>query len=321
MRRTDVVRDDGTWAGLTLEVESRPLPGLRLFTAGRRLLLTQETRPVLLAAVDADDCGVEFRRTDEYRSVAPPCRAAEARELAGRPDRWAYRFAEHLAEAPGGPLHDGRWLLTPESPLLRPHHGTRPPYDSWQGWRYPLGEYWSDLLVEGHPEGCIDWFVHSGSEEILPLRRMPDADDARVKAYRKQAADGTLPPVLLWWVSGLDCHLLLDGHARLAAAIAESTDPPLLHLRRTAPPDEVAAGTERAVAEYASELARFAALRARIGPRVPDGAAEAGPVLARRLAALRTGTRPTWAWPLPGGRDAWSRIAREVTGGNRYPGA
>ncbi|MGW0608577.1 hypothetical protein [Streptomyces sp. NPDC002640] len=300
MRRTDVVRDDGTWAGLTLEVESRPLPGLRLFTAGRRLLLTQETRPVLLAAVETDHCGVEFRRTGEYRSVAPPCRAAEARELAGRPDRWAYRFAEHLAEAPGGPLHDGRWLLTPES---------------------PLGEHWGELLVEGHPEGRVDWFADERCDEVLPLRRMPDADDARVKAYRKQAADGTLPPVLLWWVSGLDCHLLLDGHARLAAAIAESTDPPLLHLRRTAPADEVAAGTERAAAEYASELARFAALRARIGPRVPDGAAEAGPVLARRLAALRTGTRPTWAWPLPGGEDAWSRIAREVTGGDRYPGA
>ncbi|MGB8939405.1 MAG: hypothetical protein WCD21_04060 [Streptomyces sp.] len=44
---------------------------------------------------------------------------------------------------------------------------------------------------------------------------MPRADDPRVKAYRKQARDGTLPPVLLWWVSGLDCHLVLDGHAGL----------------------------------------------------------------------------------------------------------
>ncbi|MYX98297.1 hypothetical protein GT045_26700 [Streptomyces sp. SID486] len=46
-----------------------------------------------------------------------------------------------------------------------------------------------------------------------------------------------LPPVLLWWASGLDCHLVLDGHARLAAAIAESLEPPLLQLHRTVPRD------------------------------------------------------------------------------------
>ncbi|MEU7076007.1 hypothetical protein AB0B30_38445 [Streptomyces narbonensis] len=74
------------------------------------------------------------------------------------------------------------------------------------------------MLVEGHPDGYIDWFVHSGSWQVLPLRPMPDPGDSRVKAYPKQAREGTLPPVLLWWVSGLDCHLILDGHAGLAAA-------------------------------------------------------------------------------------------------------
>lgn len=32
------------------------------------------------------------------------------------------------------------------------------------------------MLVEGHPDGYIDWFVHSGSWEVLPLRPMPDGD-------------------------------------------------------------------------------------------------------------------------------------------------
>ncbi|GAA1899682.1 hypothetical protein GCM10009837_22870 [Streptomyces durmitorensis] len=143
---------------------------------------------------------------------------------------------------------------------------------------------------------------------------MPDADDPRVKAYRKQARDGTLPPVLLWWVSGLDSHLVLDGHARLAAAIAESVEPAVLELQRTASQDEVDTGTERAVATYEAELARFTELRAAQGERVPDGAEFAGPVLARRLGELRTGHRPTWAWPLPGGVQEWHRIAREQVG-------
>ncbi|WP_171166542.1 hypothetical protein [Streptomyces sp. I05A-00742] len=307
MRRTDITRDDGTWTGLSLDVESRRQPDLCLFSAERRLLLAQQSRPVLLAAVDEDQCGVEFWRTDAYRSVIPPLRAGTARALAGHPDRWAYRFAQHLLDSPGSRLHDGRWLLSQESPLLR-----------WNYNRLPPSEYWTSLLVEGHPDGYIDWFEHSGSWEILPLRRMPDVGDARVKAYRKQVHDGVLPPVLLWWVSGLDCHLILDGHARLAASISESAVPPLLQLHRTAPSDEVAAGTRLAVHDYEAELARFAGLRAVHGSAVPDGAAVAGPSLARRLRELPTAPRRTWAWPLPGGEVRWRRVAREVTGDRKW---
>jgi hypothetical protein len=143
--------------------------------------------------------------------------------------------------------------------------------------------------------------------------RVRGGRDGRVKAYRKQARDGTLPPVLLWWVSGLDRHLVLDGRARLAAAIAESTAPPVLHLHRTAPSDEVAAGTAQAVHRHEAELARCAELRALHGTAVPDGATVAGPALARSLRELQTGQRPTWAWPLPGGVAEWRRVTREVT--------
>ncbi|MDN3021148.1 hypothetical protein [Streptomyces sp. S.PB5] len=302
MRRTDITLDDGAWAGLSLEMQARPRPDLCLFSAEGRLLLAQRSRTVLLGAVEEDHCGVEFWRTDGYRSPVAPVRAETARALAGRPDRWAHRFAQALADSSHGPLHDGRWLLSPESPLLHWNHN-----------RLPEGEYWGSMLVEGHPDGYIDWFFHSGSWELLPLRPMPRADDGRVKAYRKQARDGTLPPVLLWWVSGLDCHLVLDGHARLAAAIAESVAPAVLHLDRTAPSDEVTAGTEQAVRAYETELARFAELRAVHGAGVPDGAAVAGPPLARRLRELRTAQRPSWAWPLPGGEAQWRRVAREVT--------
>ncbi|MFI1255115.1 hypothetical protein ACH4U6_15180 [Streptomyces netropsis] len=105
--------------------------------------------------------------------------------------------------------------------------------------------------------------------------------------------------------------MVLDGHARLAAAIAESVEPAVLELQRAAPEDEVVTGTRQAVAAYEAELARFAELRAVRGPGVPDGAGTAGPVLARRLLALRAEHRPTWAWPLPGGIEQWHRVARE----------
>ncbi|MGW6054661.1 hypothetical protein [Streptomyces sp. NPDC055189] len=305
-RRTNLTRSDGSWNGLLLEVRDQPRPGLCLRTAGSRLLLTQgdTADPLLLALVDPNHQGVDFYRTGRYRPLVPPLRAQTARDYAGSPQRGAHHFASLLASSPDSPLHDGRWVLSPDPTLLlRPNH---------RG--LPAGEYWQSLLVEGDPDGYIDWWIHSGSWEIFPLRAIPDADDPRVKAYRKQAKDGTLPPVLLWWVSGLDSHLLLDGHARLAAAIAESVEPAVLELQRTTPQDEVDTGTERAVATYEGELARFTELRAAQGPHVPDGAEFAGPALARRLEQLRTAHRPTWAWPLAGGVQEWRRIAREQVG-------
>ncbi|MER6346526.1 hypothetical protein ACWC10_16500 [Streptomyces sp. NPDC001595] len=310
MRRGDVTRDDGTWTGLALDVEGRPRPGLCVFSARPRLLLAQSSRPVLLAVVAEDLDGVDFWRTDEYRSFVPPLRADMGRALAGSPQRWAHRFARYLVDSPDSPLHEGRWLLSCESPLLR-----------WRDAGISHAEYWTSMLLDGHPDGYIEWFMHSGSWEVLPLRPMPGPADGRVKAYRKQAREGTLPPVLLWWVSGLDCHLILDGHARLAAAIAESVEPPLLHLHRTVSRDDLAARTDEAVASYEYELARFAGLRARHGSHVPDGAAVAGPRLTRVLHELRTKQQATWAWPLPGGEDRWHRVAHEVTAGQAWPPA
>ncbi|MEU3991968.1 hypothetical protein OG301_37675 [Streptomyces platensis] len=66
---------------------------------------------------------------------------------------------------------------------------------------------------------------------------------------------------------------------------------------------------------YEAELTRFAELRVLHGRGIPDGAEFAGPALTRRLDAARTGRRPTWAWPLPGGTAEWARIAHEHTAG------
>ncbi|MFF3950765.1 hypothetical protein ACFYYN_39095 [Streptomyces sp. NPDC001902] len=52
MQRSDVTRDDGTWVGLSLDVQDRHQPGLCVFSAGQRLLVSQLSRPVLLAVVD-----------------------------------------------------------------------------------------------------------------------------------------------------------------------------------------------------------------------------------------------------------------------------
>ncbi|MBC9713794.1 hypothetical protein H9Y04_14580 [Streptomyces sp. TRM66268-LWL] len=306
MHRTDLLHPDGNWRGLALDVRDRPRPELRLHTAGGdRLLLELAGDALLFGVVERDLGGVSFWRTDTWRPSLPPWRADTARLYAGDPARWAHAFAEHLAVSDTTPLHDGRWILTPYTELLR----------QWNRHGAPAGEFWGERIVEGHPDGYLDWYFHNGAWTVLPLRALPEADDARVKAYRKQVRDGTLPPVLLWWVSGLDCHLILDGHARLAAAVAENAEPPLLVLHRALPGAELAVAEEAAAADYTREMERWRALRAAHGEQVPDGTEAAGPALARALDEAATGHRPTWAWPLPGGRAEWERRARAAAPG------
>lgn len=76
----------------------------------------------------------------------------------------------------------------------------------------------------------LDWF--GDDRDVLRLRTPSPPDAARVKAWRKRARDGTLPPVLLWFVAGLDTCVLLDGHDRLLAAREEGVAPRLLVLWR-----------------------------------------------------------------------------------------
>jgi hypothetical protein len=257
-----------------------------------RLLLVQGEEPVLLARVVPSESCVNVLRTGLYRSPLPPLRADHARRLAGSAPRWGHYLADVLAAPTRSPLHDGRWTLSSETSLL-----------PWNRHGRSAAEWWGSMLVEGDPVARLDWWRHMGEWEILPMRAVPDAEDGRVKAYRKLARDGILPPVLLWWISGFDCHVVLDGHARLAAALAESIEVPVMELHRTVPHDEKEAGTKRATAVYEAELNRFADLRNRARTRarpttrsasVPDGSAVAGPALAAALAELDAARRPTW---------------------------
>ena len=186
---------------------------MRVEVAGpNRFWIWQETRPVLLAKVARWRYGVHYLWLPGYLPVLPPITAALARTAPA----WPHRYASWLTAAPG-PLHAGWWSLRP--------------------WRPPGPEsVWRNELALD-PVGYLDWCA--GWNGIVPMRLLPSTDQARVKAYRKLAREGVLPPLLLWWVSGLDGWLLLDGHARLAAALAEGLLPPMLELSLAPSPAQI----------------------------------------------------------------------------------
>ncbi|MFH0520314.1 hypothetical protein ACHBTE_24455 [Streptomyces sp. M41] len=197
---------------LVLNVRSRSGPSaLRFETAeGGRLLLRQGERPVLLGRAEGDGCcrDLALHRLDDYRSPLPPVRCAETR---GRTD-WTHRYARLLEEAADGPLHEGRWRLTRRS-VFAPG-------------------IWTQDFVDGWPGGSLELYCGGGWHGVLPLRRLSPSDAPRVKAHRKRVRDGTAAPVLLWWVTFLDGWLILDGHDRAVAALAEGAVPECVELAR-----------------------------------------------------------------------------------------
>ncbi|HLL67549.1 MAG TPA: hypothetical protein VK453_17825 [Micromonosporaceae bacterium] len=291
------------WEALVLAVQRPGCPALRVEVAGRgSLVLRQNDTVVLMAEVDSDRYGVEYTLTGQFCSPIPPIRAAYAASLGTedqrgvRRARWAHHFVAALTSSTAGPLHTGRWVLSVEATHLRPAVRASTP-----------AERWEELLLPDGP-GYIDWFVDNGAWQILPLRPLADPDTGRVKAFRKQAREGILPPVLLWWISGLDCYVLLDGHDRLVAALAEKVEPPVLCLS-SVNTEQAARDTDAAVRRYArtAEL-----LEGHVTAGVPGATAARTAVnrrLAEHLTTIETAYGATRAWPLRGGTARWNALA------------
>lgn len=301
-RVRNLISLDGTgrWGGLAFDVGAPARPDLRVeVTAGRRMLLRQGERPLLFARITEDYYGVDFLRAGEVRSPIAPCRALRARALADLgPDeavvRWAHAFAEELAMAAEGPLHTGRWILTRYDPGNRFEH-LRP------------AERW--LLLAGDHDGHINWFSTPSAGDIVPLRVPSALDSGRVKAYRKQARDGTLPPILLWWISGLSCHVLLDGHDRFAAALAEDREPPVLVLALQGDEEEKDVSRDWALRHYARAMAQAESqIRAGVSHAF-TGFVAVNRQLGDALNAVEGIRARTRAWPIRGGVDVWRRQA------------
>ncbi|MEV6246579.1 hypothetical protein AB0M38_10275 [Streptomyces sp. NPDC051742] len=281
-----------------MRVEGPVKPGLRMESAdGGRLVLLQGTVPVLFARQRATHRGLHYARTGRYASPLPPLRAERARVAAESAapgsaewsERWAAYAESELRAAAGGPLHTGEWLLAPDA------H------------RWFADANWPKLLAHDPDRGHLTWFGYGDpvedARDLLPLRALSHPEAPRVKAYRRQYREGVLPPVFAWWISGLNSPVVLDGHDRLTAALAEGGRPRVLLLSRAADAAWVARWAERPVLEYEKRMATLE------GPLAPTRIANESRMLAAQLRAIVHAYDLTRAWPFPGGAPAWDAAA------------
>lgn len=224
-----------------LRLEVSPSP--RMFPRDRdwRLRLLAGERRLMWAEVWTGLYGVTLVRSDDEASpeILPPFRAREARAQSDI-GWWMRRIAQLLVDSPRSPLRTGTWRLS----TLRPDGHVKSRYVS------PLTTriYEPAAVACGLPQAATspvvrdDDFGAAGSYGVWPLRRPSAPDSPRVKAWRTHAREGTLPPVVLWWFSALTTSLILDGHDRLTAAVAEGVEIPTVVLM---PVEERAPSPER----------------------------------------------------------------------------
>jgi hypothetical protein len=196
------------WTGLEVEVDAPAQPTL-MVRAGRggRIQLSGPAGVVATARVRDDHWGTVTEVVRPAPRALPPITAASARATEGAP-AWARWLARELLGASVSPLHAGTWHIlrgAADVPYARHvEHWARVPEQQ------AMDEQRWDFTLVAPP---------------LAVRPLPPTDAPRVKAWRRAAREGVLPPIFLWYVSGLDRHVILDGHERLVAALAEGVTP------------------------------------------------------------------------------------------------
>ncbi|BCQ70378.1 hypothetical protein PEQA60_43680 [Pseudomonas sp. Eqa60] len=245
----DIEDSLGNWSGLGVEVEpgSTDKPPLYLRTgANARIKLMHHDMPLFWATLARDHGGVWLVRNPladgaECRLLAPidsptvEQHAALAPELRIR--AWSRYFVSRLSESARHFLTPGFWLA---QGLLPEPSSTASGLDHWRFTSVidPLTHvpnwhlYGEDFLDNLQPQTLewIDWW-HGGGK-LIGLHRV-DPEAGRLKWWRKKAREGSLAPILLWYVGGLASYVVIDGHYRLQAAIAENLAPSFIVLSAT----------------------------------------------------------------------------------------
>jgi hypothetical protein len=302
MHWKDLQTRDGRWAGLELAVdkgELPPKPKWRLeYAPPGRVRVVCGRHVQLWARIDdwwEDWWVVQGERVPE--GVLPPIRADVLRQVRADPgsdgwwSAWARRYAQWLRESVCSPLYPARWWLTPLLPGVTPKENNG---------SAGLPRSWYPMKTEGGAESFERLFTH----EAKPLRAMSPEDDPRVKAWRKRARDGSLPPLLLAASSSLGIFFLLDGHDRLSAAQLEQKPVSAFSLQpvetvRHAPDLQRQEAVWRAFEEVLVDPER--------SKRIPTSTVNATLLSAYETEHLHTRQR---VWPLPQGRARWAREVR-----------
>ena len=165
---------------------------------------------------------------------------------------WNKYFIEQLATHNAGLLGIGEWHFDYRPAQTLPQRWGKCWHDTALG-RPETDENYAQWLFSGSRFDALDNNFYTQAERFIALKTH-HAEDGRLKYWRKRARQNQLPPVLVYELTALSSRwLILDGHLRLAAALAEGQLPPLIVIQAT-----TARHSRQTAAEH--ETAKAAAL-------------------------------------------------------------
>ena len=243
----DLLDRNNRWQGLELTVRAEQHPGHAMeMLSGHhgRMALQFQGETLFWATVLKDHSGVWLVFNADHpgqQALLPSVTSADVESVKAQgaqawTGEWCRYFARRLMESPAPLLTAGRWLLRPMAPVSRSAQPSVPIAD----WRFDspasagnmgcdwvlYGEDFPDL-ADPQKVRYVDWWWGGN----LLLGRYPiNTDAGRLKWWRKKCREGALPPVLVRHIAGLASFVILDGHYRLQAAIAEGIPPQFLVL-------------------------------------------------------------------------------------------
>jgi hypothetical protein len=265
--------------------------------APQRIRIAQGDKLMLLAAGEDASWGLLSLAVDSF-SILGPISAEQCRSVRlAHPietdwwTSWAVRFARELT----GHLCQTRPWQLERAVVTSDRFRTQVPR-----LHSPFVKFVDDDEADltDFPMIAIDWSM-AGENPILPMRRIGNEDSGRLKALTKLAATNELPPALLWWHSGIQRHLVLDGHVRLAA------------FREAGMPVRVLLLSGQRVPRYAPEFLASAIERAEEIQHLIDDPSVRAKVTAALFTSLPGSQATTTAKPLTGGSQAWDREAHD----------
>ncbi len=245
----DLEDRQGQWGGLGIDV-SRPRQGkppLHLLTGNNsRLKLMLNDVPLLWGTIATSYYGAWLVRNHQPAQrdflPVPAIGSADVEHHASLPPEqrikaWSRYFIQQLMDHQPDFLYPGYWVARPMLSTA-----TRWKRDEGvSGWYFSTQEEISSHLpqwslysegildnVQPQPVQWLDWSLGPviGLHSVDPLA-------GRLKWWRKKAREGSLPPILLWYVGGLCSCVIIDGHYRLQAAMAENVQPSFIVLSST----------------------------------------------------------------------------------------
>jgi hypothetical protein len=300
--------DPAVWQGLRVRVDGLKEPGLAVSACYPGYVrLAAGDLPLLWTRIDEDYWGYELLRAPavDPLSILPPITAELAREHHNADSAtraaWARTYARMLRDSPRTALYDGDWHIGALSREFCP---------------FELAASIVRRVVNQKATGYVQWDF---GDTVYPitLRDMSSPDAGRVMAWRKHVRDGSLPPVLLQWISGLAAYVVLDGHDRLLAASLEQAPAPALALE---PVEAVVSSEERKRAVWAAvEKSLEAAKRERARSHDERLARarrlfttdDANQILLDTFAPQQHAVRAR-SRPIPGGVEQWAAEVRRA---------